>query len=251
MNSKYFIKAGYVENVPVGCSTSASYWTTDLAQDSAKYQWDVYRIASDLALTERSQRILDVGCGPPHKLRAFPRLASRTITLIDAPAVRPFVEALLPDSEFVSVDLEQIDLDLMQRYDLVICADVIEHLTDPSSCLAFLLRHVSGKGFVVISTPERDVLRGPDANSPDNPWHIREWNRRELKSYLESAGFDVVRHNLVPKKRYRYVWRWFGALLSRIGRPPSWYSCQVAICRAAAKPAVGHPFPETGSHKNR
>jgi hypothetical protein len=45
--------------------------------------------------------------------------------------------------------------------------------------------------FLVISTPERDIVRGGnDFGPPENPAHYREWNGTEFMNYT-SKWFDV------------------------------------------------------------
>ncbi|MFC1791945.1 hypothetical protein ACFL0I_05750, partial [Gemmatimonadota bacterium] len=54
------------------------------------------------------------------------------------------------------------------------------------------------KTHVLLSTPERDLRRGPDdMGPPGNPAHIREWNQEELRQYLESQGLTVLEHSIV------------------------------------------------------
>jgi hypothetical protein len=47
-------------------------------------------------------------------------------------------------------------------------------------------------GFLVISTPERNRMRGEkDFGPPENTAHYREWNEQEFKEYV-SKWFDIV-----------------------------------------------------------
>ena len=67
--------------------------------------------------------------------------------------------------------------------DLIICADVIEHLSNPDDLLDF----ISEINFrqLIISTPERDRVAGKnDFGPPENTAHYREWNAIEFKNYL-------------------------------------------------------------------
>ena len=74
---------------------------------------------------------------------------------------------------------------------VVICADVIEHVTDPSVLAAKLSMMLeAGALAVLISTPEREVAHGLWAlGPPPNPSHVREWTIRELAAFLRRSGF--------------------------------------------------------------
>lgn len=233
----FFIKPSYRPNLTSASlrqAASAAYWNPDLVTASCNYQFDVYRLATRIFRRRPGQALLDVGCGPPSKLRALLGGDFAHATLVDQPSVQPFAKKLMPLCRFVATDLETIDLDLGQRYDVIVCADVVEHLLNPNACLRFLRRHLALDGTLLISTPERDIQWGSDCNRSPNPDHVREWSRVELRSYLESRGFVVIAQRLLAKKRYRAGKRWLGAVLSSIGMPPSWYSCQVALCQVAS-----------------
>jgi hypothetical protein len=63
------------------------------------------------------------------------------------------------------------------KADLVIASDVIEHLADPDALLHFLHYIVRiAPCYVVISTPDRNLLRSGTHNNgpPFNPAHLRE-----------------------------------------------------------------------------
>ena len=81
--------------------------------------------------------------------------------------------------------------------DVVICADVIEHLVDPDELIQFIknLKFT----FLVLSTPDRSLMYkrwqrgyyGP----PRNPAHVREWTRYEFLKYI-SRHFDILDHQV-------------------------------------------------------
>jgi 2-polyprenyl-3-methyl-5-hydroxy-6-metoxy-1,4-benzoquinol methylase len=74
--------------------------------------------------------------------------------------------------------------------DMIICADVIEHIKNPDSVLQYF-EYLKPK-VIVISTPDRDLLlnyNGP----PKNPAHVREWSYKEFSEYIGSF-FKVKEH---------------------------------------------------------
>jgi SAM-dependent methyltransferase len=89
-----------------------------------------------------------------------------------------------------------------RRFDLIICADVIEHLVDPDVVLRWIRLFSKPTSRIVLSTPERDLRRGRRSlGPPENLGHVREWNSREFCAYLDSRGFDILQHEIVDLKR--------------------------------------------------
>jgi hypothetical protein len=103
----------------------------------------------------------------------------------------------------------------------VICADVIEHLGDPDALIGYLTRRVSGGGRILISTPERNRLRGSNCRICPNPAHVREWSFAELASYLQSRGLQVHEHFLQYPVRLGLNRVLFNEVIKRLlrGRP--------------------------------
>ncbi len=236
-NLRFCIKPGYRPNfTPVDRdpSAGADYWTEERIALASRYQYDVYRTAAALMQAREVASVLDVGSGPPVKLKSLLPAKRLAVHLVDQPETAPLAKKLLPVATFTAADLETIDLDLGRRFDLVICADVVEHLRDPDPCLRFIRRHLAPGGVLLISTPERDILRGRDCDCCPHPAHVREWNRPEFASFLSSRCWQIVKHWNVPQQRTFAPVRLLGATLERLGRAPRWYSCQAALCRPAA-----------------
>lgn len=231
---RYAIRTDYREN-PVQATYDPSgdpaYWNEGRLQSAASYQWDVYEAAARLVRERHLKTLLDVGSGPPVKLKAL-MPAGLDISLVDQPNTARHAAELLPAARFFAANLEGDFPALEGRFDLVLCADVIEHLVDPDPCLDFMRRHVAPGGLLLISTPERESLRGKDCTHCPHPMHVREWSFAEFGRFLASRGLEVVDHRLLPQQRTTAARRAFGRLLAALGRPPSWYSCQLAICRA-------------------
>ena len=230
----YSIRPDYREN-PVQAtydpSSDLRYWDEQRLESAAHYQYDVYEAAARIVREQHLKTLLDVGSGPPVKLRAL-MPAGLDICLVDQPNTAPHAAGLLPAAQFFSTNLEGDFPVIGRTFDLVLCADVIEHLVDPDPCLDFLRRHLAPNGLLLISTPERDSLRGRDCTHSPHPMHVREWSLGEFARFLASRNFEIVDHLLLPQQRTLPARKAFGRLMAALGRPPSWYSCQLAICRA-------------------
>jgi ubiquinone/menaquinone biosynthesis C-methylase UbiE len=73
-------------------------------------------------------------------------------------------------------------------FDLVLCAETIEHVQDVQQLLSEVRRVLRPRGRLALTTPAHGLLlRRPDPLSP----HIRFFTRRSLRGLLERMGFAV------------------------------------------------------------
>lgn len=232
--SSFFIKKGYLPN-PVQRtydeSEVAEYWTEDRIRNSRLFQYHVYEFAARLIEKNGYGSFLDVGSGPPTKVKMLIEPVCDNITLVDQPTTRPFARDMMPSSRFLAANLEECEVELGSRYDLIVCADVLEHLLDPNCCSDFIREHLSGGGLAVISTPERDVQRGVGCMASGHPSHVREWSRGEFCEYLSSRGFDIVTSRLLPAKRIGGAEFQVSRLLSKFYKSTKWSGCHAVVCR--------------------
>lgn len=188
---EYSIKAGYRIN-------PEPHAYRDSLADSQMYQVDVYRLAAEIARSPAIQSVLDIGCGLASKLVEFVLPHCETLTGIDSPETAARCAELHPIGRWIGGDLESPDFPLGGPYDLIISADVIEHLRNPDRLLELMRRGSHPKTVVVLSTPERDLRRGAeDMGPPGNPAHVREWNSSEFLAYLEGRGMVIRESRIV------------------------------------------------------
>lgn len=160
---------------------------------------------------ESPQRVLDVGCGQG-QLGSILRARGHHVTGIDMD--RPRFEL----DEFIQADLSQgLPLAAGLRFDVIILADVLEHMPDPLSFLKALLPHVVERGIVLVSLPNvvHWSVRGQVAlgrfeytsKGLLDRGHLRFFTRASAKRLFQDAGLAVVAEkntpvpweNLVPK----------------------------------------------------
>lgn len=183
-----FLKEGYRSR------EAAEYFVDDASgSDGRVHQPDVYPFAAHLARRYGAQWLVDIGCGRAEK--AWAHSDEFKIAGIDIGPNLEFCRHQHPDGLWRDVDLErpgQLPLtDELLRSSVVVCSDVIEHLVDPRPLLAELARVRQHALALVISTPERDLVRGlEDPGPPANPFHVREWNLDELVRLLTAAGLE-------------------------------------------------------------
>ena len=166
----FSIKPGYHH------ATSAEQLDATLSTD--EWQKEVYQLAAEIAKRNNFQTVIDVGCGSGYKLVNM--LAEFDTTGIEVNPTFDWLTKNYPRRKWLLFDEARPE---SLTTDLVICADVIEHLSNPDDLLDF----ISEINFfqLIISTPERDAVAGRnDFGPPENTAHYREWNAVEFKNYL-------------------------------------------------------------------
>ena len=200
MKNQYFIKKGYVPNKELKTLDSISnevYWNESRLRKSSLYQYYVYKYACFIAKKNKLKKIIDVGCGSGMKLNLLNKsLSDIEIIGIDQQSAVDFCIKNHSFGEFYEDDFEN-PKQLGLNADLIICADVIEHLLRPELLLNYIKGNLKKEGFLILSTPERDLLYDNTTNNtPRNKYHIREWNKNELASFVESEGFEILEHKM-------------------------------------------------------
>jgi SAM-dependent methyltransferase len=196
----YFIKEGYIPNelnLTMDSVSGEHYYQPASIELTQNYmhQFYVYRYACDYAEKQHLNTLLDIGCGLGRKLSYIHnRLPELRITGIDQEYPVRFCRETYNFGEWFVDDIEKPTLQPKNKTDLIICSDVIEHLLEPDKLLDYIRRFADKETIIVISTPERDKVRGTKCNYSPNKHHIREWNFSELESYLAYQGFQFLDH---------------------------------------------------------
>ena len=204
--SNYFIKSNYIVNTTITFNESPTqYWTEERIKSSHYFQYHVYEYAGKLFKENNYKSLLDIGAGPGTKIPHFFNLPSLDLSLIDQPGMENIVSKFCPESQFYGKNLENGALDLGKKFDFIICADVIEHLSNPSSLLKIIKTHLKDTGLVILSTPDRDMRRGKNNIQSPNKAHVREWNREELRRLMEAHEFKIEEHINLPLKKLNFL----------------------------------------------
>lgn len=234
LKENFFCKEGYIVNDEartLDFSESDVYWTQERIDASSRYQYHVYKLAAKIAKQFEYSSGMDLGCGPGTKAKSFLSKALKDVTLVDQPSSAVLARAILPQAVFVGTNLENCVAILDRKFDLIVCADVLEHLYNPLPCLTFAYNHLAPLGTVIFSTPERDVLRGKNCTYSPHPSHVREWNCTEFKDLLEYSGFEIIQQMCLPAGKLSRIVAPFRTILNPLLHPTSWNSCQVAVCK--------------------
>lgn len=183
--SRYFTKAGYRSR------ERPEYFADVLREtEGVVHQPHVYPFAAHLAARYGCTHVIDLGCGRAQKLA--PLHPEFQPVGVDIGANVEWCRETYRFGEWIEWDFERpgalpIAPELARR-SVVVCADVIEHLVDPTHLLSNLRLLLEEAPVALLSTPERDLVRGSmHTGPPDNVHHAREWNLDELQALLEWA----------------------------------------------------------------
>jgi 2-polyprenyl-3-methyl-5-hydroxy-6-metoxy-1,4-benzoquinol methylase len=150
---------------------------------------------------------------------------------IDQPSAIDVCKKRYGNGEFFADNFETPVLKLDKKFDLIICCDVIEHLMDPDILLNYIKRFSHNDSLIVFSTPERDLLRGPDCMVSEKPEHVREWNHKEFLKYLKSRGFVIEEALFVPTMKFNLSREYILYLKRVLKGIHAFNTCQVAVTR--------------------
>ena len=148
------------------------------------------------------RNVLDIGCGAGVKLKEFIAPVCSWIVGVDNEHSITYCKKSHEFGTWFVDNIENPSGAVSGTFDLIISADVIEHLADPDKLLEYIRNHAHTNTRAIISTPERDLISGRKNKSPHiNSSHVREWNRKEFRDYIEGNNFEVLDHFLVPNRR--------------------------------------------------
>lgn len=144
-------------------------------------------------------RILDIGCGSGGLLHQVADVAGYRAG-VELSSVAAAAASQIADKIFVgplSTDLPFAE----QSFDVVVCADVLEHLSEPEEGLSAALAYCKPGGRIVVSVPNvanwearLRLLRGVWRYEPVGLFdsgHLRFFTRSTLLALLEGAGLVV------------------------------------------------------------
>jgi 2-polyprenyl-3-methyl-5-hydroxy-6-metoxy-1,4-benzoquinol methylase len=148
-------------------------------------------------------RILDIGCGAGALGAALKMSGAAWVAGLEGHPMAA-AEARTKLDRVVAGDLLTVSLPFRQNeFDLLIFADVLEHLPDPDAALRRFLPFLRPRGRVIVSVPNMrfysvllrlafDRWSYTDSGIRDRT-HLRIFTRRSLMAMLRDAGLEIER----------------------------------------------------------
>lgn len=181
---------------------------TLVGQESFSVRADILRL-----IPIEAARVLDIGCGPGLTGEAIRAAGAREVWGIERDPVLAEQARSRLDRVITGDIAERPLLDLpLGAFDVLIYADVLEHLVDPWSVLAAQQSLLRVGGHAVFSLPNvRHIrtlgsllLRGEWAYTDEgilSIGHLRFFTTRGMRRLISGAGYEILREdaNYAPK----------------------------------------------------
>lgn len=163
-------------------------------------------------LVGSSKRVLELGCGPGSITKLLVQHGQCRVTALelDPDAISkaaPYCEAIM-QADLNSAEWPQL-LDGTDGFDVVVAADVLEHLYDPWSALKRMSRFINANGYLVISLPHVGhaavVSCLINGNFEYRDWglldrtHIRFFGFKNIEELFAQADLKIIDVGYVVK----------------------------------------------------
>ena len=162
---------------------------------------------------------MDIGCSSGNFGAALIKLKNCVVDGLDYNSQDVKVARKVLRQAWVS-DIEKDDLKKVvkgRKYDVIIMADVIEHLVDPVNALKGIKKLLKPSGFLAFSVPNMahtwvrlNLLKGDFTQTETgllDKTHIHFYDVKELERVLDEAGFALERYDStvvnIPRKMVR------------------------------------------------
>lgn len=161
----------------------------------------------------KDSNILEIGCGEGNTLVELKKQGkAKFIAGVD---IIDLNQANRLD-KFILADIESDNINLPEEYfDVIICADVLEHLKDPWSVLKKISKFLKPDGILLASIPNiREIktliniaikgdFRYADKGILDKT-HLRFFCKKNIIQLFKSSGYKIetISFNLSPKRKF-------------------------------------------------
>ena len=86
-------------------------------------------------------------------------------------------------------DILQRQVDYLEKYNLLMMMDVLEHIENEQEFLCAVRDHIAPQGYLIVGVPMRQHLYSAYDRADG---HYRRYSQKYLKSVIESSGFNIV-----------------------------------------------------------
>ncbi len=222
----------------------------DHAPNAGRYEnpsTDPDNVAAKISsLVQKGAKVLDVGCGTGSVSEVIQKMAGAHLVGIEPDAERA-AAASARGINAVQGFLSETFLKEHGPFDVIVFADVLEHLPNPAEMVLLAKKGLRPGGSIVASVPNVahwfvrvDLLRGrfnyQDCGIMDAT-HLRWFTRKTIVEFFQRVGFSVTAMDCTVNielgdYKHRAPWRWMKESRKRrlVGllakRFPALFGCQ-------------------------
>lgn len=161
-------------------------------------------------LHSKQKRFLDVGCSIGATVEAANRLGYSAMGIDLDKTVINQAKKLFPDNKFQAITTNELT-ESKQLFDLIYCAEVIEHVPDPHDFMKSLNNLLSPGSLLYLTTPDAGHRKVPKDfvswNRATPPEHIGYFNKQTMGKLLSDHGFEVIKFFWSHRANMRVICR--------------------------------------------
>ena len=165
-------------------------------QNEIRHPWEqarlevIYRLLGNY-LPKNGGSILDVGCGDTFVVNELhKRLPDTAFFAIDKAFTPELIQKFSSEGIVLANSIESVQ-DRIEKADIILLMDVIEHIKDEKSFLRELreMSYVSPDSVFLITVPAYQRLFSAHDEFLQ---HYRRYSRKALKDTLRASGFEII-----------------------------------------------------------
>lgn len=152
---------------------------------------------------EPNQKVLDIGCSDGSLGEAIKKIYNSEVVGVEISSLASLEASKKIDKVFQG-DILKIDIPYSKGYfDVIILADVLEHLINPLEVLKKVKHYLNPNGYIIVSVPNianwsvrLNILFGSFNYAQQgilDSTHLRFFTFKSIENLLISAGFKIVK----------------------------------------------------------
>ncbi len=200
-------------------------------------------------LIPQGASVLDLGCGTGSISKLISDIKSANVLGVE-PSFERAEAAKKCGINVMHGEFSPSGFTSNHQFDVILFADVLEHLTHPEEALLLARRYLKPTGFIVASVPNvahwtvrLNLIRGrfdyTDIAIMDRT-HLRWFTKKTIRSLFSNAGLQIDREDgssgtWMPEYSRSIIWKWINLeyrnkLIQPLAKKwPSLFACQYVV----------------------
>lgn len=188
--------------VEIWAQVPADYYDQGIAKNPLQKLWHTQKLQEVIKLLPKdAKRVLDIGCSSAVLTAEVAKnLPSAKVTGIDSyKKAIDFAKSKYPSLELLVADAHKLPFK-DNVFDLVICTETLEHVTDPKKTLLEIKRVLTKNGKAIISMDSGSlafrIIWYFWTKTKGRVWenaHLHEFNAKVLEDLIRQVGFKITK----------------------------------------------------------